>query len=453
MTQPHDIELAPGTLLHRRYRIEYTLSKGGFGNVYLATDTKTSRKVAIKGAYFTDEHTREQFAVEARVLVTHSLKGVVHGDEMFEEGGRLYLVMDYVAGMNLEELQIAHFKQFRRPLPENMVLVLMALICMATQELHNLRVVHRDIKPANIKIDPSGQPILLDLGLAKLDPATNTLLAAQAYTPGYAPPEQCREGGSTDERTDVYALGATTYYSLTGRQPWDAILRLTELQQGHGDMPTPRDHAPWISPQTDAVVMQALDLNADHRFATPAAMQRALEDAYRALGDVRLCQVCHTLNAPDAEFCADCGAALQQHPQPPSPQSVINAAVPANEPPTLILPPKPAQAPAGGKLILQPEPMQTPRPLLPRKPRMSWLATMALVLSVIALVIPVLGQLLALVVVLPMGLIARGNIAHSNATVRGMGRAMTAVMLALLNVIGAVLLVYLVATGKIHPFG
>lgn len=451
MTQIQENVLPSGTVLHGHYRIEYTLSKGGFGNIYVATDTKTGQKVAVKEAFFSDPHTEAQFAIEAKVLINHALKGVVRGFDHFDEKGRFYLVMQFIDGKNVEELQIAHFERYQRPLPEHMVLLMMALMCAATQELHDLRVIHRDIKPANVKIDATGQPILLDLGLAKLDPETKTLLAAQAYTPGYAPPEQCQEGGITDARTDVYALGATIYYSLTGRQPWDAIKRLAEVHNGHPDMPTPRDHAPWISPTTNAVVMQALALDPALRFASATAMQRALEEAYQALGPVTLCMNCHAANAGTAEYCGECGASLKPPASKPNAQAAIIAAAAPPEAPTMILPPKAAKLPPTAPMLVRPEPMLPQLPLLPRR-RMSFRATLALILSIPALIVPFLGQAVALVVVLPMALSARGAIARSNGRIRGMGRAVVAMVLALINIIGYSVLFDLLFTGKIKLF-
>jgi hypothetical protein len=449
MMQIQENVLPSGTVLHGHYRIEYTLSKGGFGNIYVATDTKTGRKVAVKEAFFSDPHTEAQFAIEAQVLISHSLKGVVRGSDHFQEKGRFYLVMEYIEGKNVEELQIAHFERYQRPLPEHTVLLMMALMCAATQELHDLRVIHRDIKPANVKIDASGQPILLDLGLAKMDPETKTLLAAQAYTPGYAPPEQCQEGGITDARTDVYALGATIYYSLTGRQPWDAIKRLAETHTGHPDMPTPRDHAPWLSPTTNAVVMQALALDPALRFASANAMQGALEGAYQALGPVTLCANCHAVNAGGADFCAECGASLKPPPSRPNAQAAIIAAAAPPEAPTMILPPKKAAPlPRTAQMLARPEPMLPQLPLLPRQ-RMSFRATLALGLSIVALFVPLLGLFASLLVVLPLALSARGAISRSNGRIRGMGRVVVAIILALVNIVGEIVLAQLFFTGKI----
>jgi len=96
--------------------------------------------------------------------------------------------------------------------------------------------------------------------------------------------------------------------------------------------------------------------------------------------------------------------------------------------------------------------MLTPRPILPRR-RVSFLSRLALWLSILALLVPVLGQISALFLVIPLALAARGNVARSGNTLRGTGRANIALGLALLNVIGAIVLAYLTITGKIHPFG
>ena len=458
MVQVQDIVLQPGTVLHGRYRIQKAISRGGFGNVYLATDQKFNRDVAIKEAYFSDEATREQFALEAEVLIHTSNVGVVRGYEDFEDNGRFYLVMQYIVGQNLEEMQITHFQMYQRPLPETAVLPMMALICAATQALHNGHILHRDIKPANIKVDQQGQPILLDLGLAKLykDPTSVTLRAAQAYTPGYAPPEQCQDDSTTTEITDIYALGATTYYALTGRQPWEALKRLTELHMGHPDMPSPRVFVPEISLATDALVMQALALDPARRFATPTAMQRALEEALQQLTRAVLCPSCHTVNAAGAEYCGTCGVPLRQPSAtatPPTPQVVLlNAVLPPEQQSTAIIPPPPPRHVATVPMIARPEPV-APRIIVPHKRKVSVRASVALTLSIIAACVPVVGALFAFFIVIPVALNAMGSIRKSQGSLRGTGRAIAAMIISALNIAGWIYFIDLTLTGKIHPFG
>ena len=457
MVQVQDIVLQAGTVLHGRYRIQKTISQGGFGNVYLATDQKFNRDVAIKEAYFSDDATREQFALEAEVLIHTSNPGVVRGFEDFEEKGRFYLVMQYIVGQNLEEMQISHFQMYQRPLPETAVLPMMALICAATQALHNGHILHRDIKPANIKVDQQGQPILLDLGLAKLykDPTSVTLRAAQAYTPGYAPPEQCQDDSSTTEITDVYALGATTYYALTGHQPWEALKRLAELHVGHADMPSPRFFTPEVSVATDALVMQALSLDPARRFATPTAMQRAIEEAYQQMLGSVMCPSCHAVNAAGADFCGTCGVPLRQRSAatPPTTQVVLlNVVAPPEQQPTAIINPPPQRHVSTAHMISRPEPV-APRIMVPAKRKVSARATIALTLSIIAAFVPVAGALFAFLLVIPLALNAWATISKSQGSVRGMGRVIAAIIISVVNIGGWAAFIDLTITGKLHPFG
>ena len=447
--QPQQYILPGGTELHGRYRIEHTISQGGFGNVYLARDHKFNREVAIKEAYLSDEETHKQFSLEAEVLIHTNHVGVVRGFEEFEANGRFYLVMEYIAGQNMEDMQIAHFKAYRRPLPENVVLPMMALICAATQALHDGKVLHRDIKPANVKVNGAGQPILLDLGLAKLyhDPTSVTLIAARAYTPGYAPPEQCEDGGSTTAVTDVYALGATTYYALTGRQPWDAVRRLTEYAQGHPDMPPPSFWLPEISAATDALVMRALALDPSKRFPNVRDMQRAVEQAYKAISDRTLCPNCHFLNAAGAEYCGSCGVLLKEHGAQGSAQSVIKAGVePVAHPSEVLM--QPAPHPPTAPMPARPEPV-APRAVVMRPPQRSVMAGIVLALGVGSLCPAAVWFSL---INIPLGLVAIRNISRSGGVRRGMPQATIGLLLSVFSLVGAIIFIYLTVTGTIHPF-
>lgn len=433
-------QLPPGTILRDRYVIQHTISHGGFGNVYLATDRQFKREVAIKEAFFSDDETRKQFALEAEVLIHLTHPNIVRGFASFEHSGRFYLVMQYITGQNLEEMQIEHFKAHHGPMPETQVLRLIAAVCDAAQALHEGHVLHRDIKPANIKVNDSGQPILLDLGLAKLfnAPDSRTLIAAQAYTPGYAPLEQCEDGGSTTVQTDIYALGATIFYSLTGRQPWESLKRMRELYSGQQDMPPPSRYVSHISPATDAIVRCAMDLKPDQRYVSARAMRAAILQALSALED-------RGASTPSATA-MPAPSATMASPAPASPPTQDVAALPTNNLGQTPLP-GPVKAPEQALIPTRelpplPSKPEPPQPRIVVNARPSPLAGVVVFLGALSLC-PGLGVLLWLVT-LPMGIIAMNRIGRSRGLYKGRGRALLGIFLSLAGLVEIPVILYFV---------
>lgn len=332
---PQPPALAPGTLLAGgRYLIQGYIGGGGFGHIYRAQDTMLHHYRALKEAFGSDLHARRQFQLEAEFLLNVRHPNLVSAYAVFEESNRLYLVMDYVDGLTLEDIAINHIRKTGRPLTESQVLDWIIPICHAATALHQqpVPIIHRDIKPANIKLcTRTGDPVLMDLGLAKLHArGTQTIGAALAFTPGYAPPEQYQAVGATDQRTDVYGLGATLYYLLTGYQPTEAPARLSAQA-----LRTPLTLNPALSRQTDAVVLRAMELDPAARQQTTAELAEDLTRARReltgqsAMSGPRLsrrtgaprrtssggwyCLSCGTRNRADARFCLQCGRQLSDH--------------------------------------------------------------------------------------------------------------------------------------------
>jgi hypothetical protein len=296
--------LAPGVLLRNRYLIEGYIGGGGFGHIYRARDTALGHLRAIKEAFYQDQNSRRQFQLEAEFLLNARHLNLVRGYSVFEAHGRLYLVMDYVDGHTLEDIAIDTIRRTHLPPTEAQVLDWILPICDAIHELHSqpTPIIHRDVKPANIKLSASqGAPVLIDLGLAKLFArGQQTIAAALAFTPGYAPPEQYQATGATDQRTDVYSLGATLYYLLTGYQPVEAPARLTAQA-----LPTPYERNPRLSDEINEIVLKAMALDPNIRYQTMREMGRELAIRRAALygvtGDLA------TRSAP-GRACARCGA-------------------------------------------------------------------------------------------------------------------------------------------------
>jgi hypothetical protein len=284
------VALENGTLLADRYRIERILGQGGMGAVYLATDDNLGTQVAVKENLNVSPESERQFKREAMLLASlrhHHLPRVTNH---FVLAGQQYLVMDYVEGEDLRE-------RLERlgPLPEADVKVWGAQICDALNYLHSRTppVVHRDIKPSNIKLNSSGEAILVDFGIAKAASSdSKTTTAAAAFTPGYAPPEQYGMGQSrTDARTDQYALAATLYRLLTNETPPDSLERLI----GNATLPLPDQLRPDLSPAVAQALVRGLALKPEERFATVAQFKAAL------LGDAPTTAATPGIGLPGAE--------------------------------------------------------------------------------------------------------------------------------------------------------
>ncbi|MCS7191774.1 MAG: protein kinase [Armatimonadetes bacterium] len=259
-----------GTILQGRYRLEKVLGCGGMGAVYLATDLRLNTKVAVKENLDASPESQQQFATEANILSKLRHSNLPRVQDFFEDNGRQYLVMDYIAGESLED-----FVQKRGPLPPKEAIKYMKQVMEAVHYLHsqNPPIVHRDIKPANIKIGLDGKAYLVDFGIAKiLKVGSRTQAGARAVTPGYSPPEQYG-AAPTDQRSDIYALGATAYFAVTGQVPPEAIERVT----GRTDkLIPPRTINPTVPPELERMILKAMRVNKDERFASVQEMIAAL---------------------------------------------------------------------------------------------------------------------------------------------------------------------------------
>src|SRR4030067_2171870 len=207
--------LQAGQTINNRYRVVKLLGQGGFGAVYRAWDSNLRKPCAVKENLDISPEAQRQFNREATVLANLSHPNLPRVTDYFtiEDQGQ-YLVMDFVEGEDLATLI-----QRAGESPVAQAITWIGQVADAISYLHQRvpPVVHRDIKPANIRVTPEGRAMLVDFGLVKLfDPQMKTTIGARAVTPGFAPPEQYGQG-STDPRTDIYALGATMYNITTNQ--------------------------------------------------------------------------------------------------------------------------------------------------------------------------------------------------------------------------------------------
>jgi serine/threonine-protein kinase len=270
--------LAPGTVLLDRYRIVSLLGQGGMGAVYRAWDIRLEVPVALKEmtvqpglAAHILAQLRQQFHQEAKVLARLNHPHLVRVTDFFEQAGNAYLVMDFVEGENLSDII-----EQRGALPEHKVIGWGNQLLHALDYCHSEGVIHRDVKPQNVIIHPSGQAVLVDFGLMKLwdpnDPRTKTAMQGMG-TPEYAPPEQySAQPWNTDARSDLFSLGATLYHALTGQAPLTATDRMADPDHF---VPVRRLNS-RVSSQTEAVILQAMELQRSQRFETAMEMAAAL---------------------------------------------------------------------------------------------------------------------------------------------------------------------------------
>lgn len=259
--------LETGSILSDRYRIEGQLGKGGMGTVYLAYDQTLDIKVALKENLNPNPESAAQFKREAKLLASLRHPNLPRVTDHFILDEIQYLVMDYIEGEDLQTLLT------RKQTSVAEVLRWSDEVCDALTFLHTRQppVVHRDLKPGNLKLQPDGRVILVDFGIAKADTDKQTATGARGMTPGFSPPEQFG-GSGTDPRSDQYALGATLYYLLTGKQPANSIDRM--LNQG--ELTPPRELNSEIPAYAEAAIIHALALRKDDRFPDVAAFKSAM---------------------------------------------------------------------------------------------------------------------------------------------------------------------------------
>lgn len=265
--------LNPRQEVNNRYRIVRLIGQGGFGAVYRAWDMALKRPCVLKENLDTSAEAQKQFDREAQLLASlhHNNLPRIY-DYFFLPHMGQYLAMDFIEGQDLQTMLKA-----RGRLSEKEVIPWIRQIGDAVEYMHsrNPPVIHRDIKPANIIVTPQGQAMLVDFGISKVyTPHLKTTIGARAVTPGFSPWEQYGQG-TTDQRSDIYALGATLYTLLTGQEPPESIA----LVGGGGILTPPRQLNPTITLHVNHAIEKALETRPADRFANVHDFVQALQSS------------------------------------------------------------------------------------------------------------------------------------------------------------------------------
>lgn len=271
-----------------KYTIVRMLSHGGFGVTYLARHERLKMDVCIKeffpslwcnrdafsyevsvsttGNIDTVERFMQKFIKEAQSIAALRHDGIVKIHDVFEENGTAYYVMDYIEGQTLQQLVKA-----RGPLPVDEALGYIRQAAIALGYLHGKHMNHLDIKPANMMIDESGRLTLIDFGVAKHygDDGQQTTTTPMCISRGYSPIEQYDDGGVSkfSPVTDIYSLGATLYYLLSGTVPPEA----TKLAVDELEIPDS------IPAHIADAILHAMESKPKHRTPTAAAFLADLD--------------------------------------------------------------------------------------------------------------------------------------------------------------------------------
>jgi WD40 repeat protein/predicted Ser/Thr protein kinase len=265
---------APPTL--EDYRLIERVGEGGMGVVWRAVQLSTKRQVAVKfmrGSLFGSGHAQKRFQREVEFLSSLEHANIARLYHAGIRGGVSYFVMEYVEGVHLDR----YVNQ--QQLTQRVMLDLFARICRAVQYAHQKGVIHRDLKPSNMLVRPSGEPCLMDFGLAtrSFDHPQHSLSIDGAIlgTLDYMSPEQAAgDNDSVSTRSDIYSLGVILYELVTGHPPFRSNLTRFEKQRQiiEEEPVRPKSVSRHISRDLEAIILKAVAKLPAARYTSAEAM-------------------------------------------------------------------------------------------------------------------------------------------------------------------------------------
>ena len=265
-----------GKQIGARYELLEHIGGGGMAIVYKAHDVLLNRKVAVKilrEQYVNDEDFIRRFRREAQSAASLSHPNVVSIYDVGQEDDVHYIVMEYVAGSNLNE-EIRR----RAPFQVDEALRIAVQICDALDHAHQNQIIHRDIKPHNILIGRNGRVKVTDFGIARAASSADiTQTGSVIGSVHYLSPEHAK-GIKQGEKSDIYSLGIVLYQMLTNQLPFSGdspiSVALKHLQE---QVESPRLYNPHIPPDVEAIILKTLQKNPEERYNSAKELQQDLE--------------------------------------------------------------------------------------------------------------------------------------------------------------------------------
>src|SRR5262245_17961382 len=269
------------------YAFQAKIGQGGMGIVYKASQTSVNRVVAIKilsGNATKDKTYVARFLQEAQSAANLNHKNLIAAIDVGVSNGIYYFVMEYVTGKSCRELMVAN----KGPLPENTALGVAMQMAEVLDHIHQHKMVHRDIKPENILLTNEGTVKLCDLGLAKSTTSIEQSLTQEGLavgTPYFMSPEQIRGDKDVDIRADLYSLGATLFYLLTGKHPYEGQSAVETMSMHLKEaVPDPRKINPEIREDLGWCIQKLMAKDRAHRYQTPAELLEDLKKIQAGTG-------------------------------------------------------------------------------------------------------------------------------------------------------------------------
>jgi beta-lactam-binding protein with PASTA domain/tRNA A-37 threonylcarbamoyl transferase component Bud32 len=272
-----------GRLLDGRYQVRSRIARGGMATVYLATDLRLERRVAVKimhGHLADDSQYKARFIQEARSAARLAHPNVVNVYDQGQDADTAYLVMEYLPGITLRDLLSEH-----KVLTTVQAMDILEAVLSGLAAAHKHGIVHRDLKPENILLADDGRIKISDFGLARAAHANTATGNALLGTIAYLSPELVTRGVA-DTRSDIYALGIMLYEMLAGEQPFKGEQAFQIAHQHANDtVPTPSSKNPRVPEELDELVLWATARDPEQRPRDARAMLDQLYETQRLLAD------------------------------------------------------------------------------------------------------------------------------------------------------------------------